>query len=78
MSKQWTAVREKCTQLSQWLSSILGENNGLARDSTRDLLFSSPQLYSMSNGGYAKSIWENEKMIVTSMFYIFHNMAFIP
>ena len=36
--------------LSQWLSSILGENFGLAGDWTSDLLFSSPVRYRLSYG----------------------------
>ena len=36
--------------LSQWLSSILGNNIGQVRDRTNDFLFSSPQRYWLSNG----------------------------
>ena len=49
LSKQQTAVREEWIML-KWLSSMLEENIGGARDQTSDLLFSSPQQYWLSYG----------------------------
>ena len=105
----WTEMREEWI-LSQWLSSILGNNIGRAGDQTSDLLFSSSQRYRLSYGtprrilnllmitcteldwlnpfpnkpwflrvcstSLSKTLWEKEKLLVTSNFSFSHSVFY--